>query len=72
MDHQSTAAGELGVDDDRLLSYGELASYAGVPERTMRHWVNTGRGPIGVQLGKHMRFRVADIRAWIRAQKVVA
>lgn len=59
---------EAGGDPDRLLTYKELAELCQVPERTIRHWCNTGAGPRVVQLGRHRRVRLADVRDWLNTR----
>lgn len=63
-------ATSLGDDPDRLLRYGDFASWAGVPERTARAWVAKGTGPRVVRLGRHVRIRVSDALAWLDGQYV--
>jgi excisionase family DNA binding protein len=52
-----------------LMSIGELASYLGVPVKTVYDWRVTGRGPRGVRVGRHVKFAVADVRAWVDAHR---
>ena len=50
---------------DPLLSVGELADYLGVPVRTIYEWRQTGHGPRGIRIGRHLKFAVSDVTAWI-------
>ena len=45
----------------------ELAQELGVPTRTVYAWRSKGYGPRGYRLGKHVRFKQADVSAWIEA-----
>lgn len=56
----------IGTDPDRLLSYAEIAEHTGIPERTVRTWPRHGLRVL--QLGRHVRVRVADLREWFDAQ----
>ncbi|TRW45704.1 helix-turn-helix transcriptional regulator [Georgenia yuyongxinii] len=54
---------------DPLLSVHELAEYLGVPTRTIYDWRQTGHGPRGIRVGRHLKFAVSDVAAWIDAQR---
>ena len=53
---------------DRLLTTRQLADYLGVPVATLYAWRQSGDGPPGFRVGKHLRFRERDVDAWIRRQ----
>lgn len=55
---------------DALWSMPRLAAYLGVPIETVRRWRSRSprSGPPGVRIGKHVRFRPADVEAWIDQQ----
>ena len=50
---------------DRLLSIEELAGYLEVPVATIYGWRYRDIGPQGFRVGKHVRFRWADVERWI-------
>ncbi len=52
-----------------LLSVTELAEYLGLPVATIYDWRAHGRGPIGHRFGKHVKFTVSDVAAWVEAQR---
>jgi len=52
---------------DPLISAQQLADYLEVPIATLYAWRHRGEGPPGFRVGKHLRFRWADVRDWIRA-----
>lgn len=54
---------------DPLLSVHELAEYLGVPVRTIYDWRQTGRGPRGIRIGRHLKFAVSDVMTWIDSQR---
>jgi excisionase family DNA binding protein len=48
----------------RLLSV-EVADVLGVPVRTLYQWRHKGVGPLGLRIGRHLRYRAADVSEWI-------
>ena len=47
----------------------ELATYLGIPISTVYDWRVHGRGPAAYRFGKHLKFAVSDVRAWITQQR---
>lgn len=55
--------------DDEYLTSEELAAMLKVPVETIHMWRHRGRGPRAHKLnGRLLRFKVADVRAWLDAQ----
>jgi len=54
---------------DPLLSIEDLAEYLGVPVTTIYDWRVGGKGPCGVRVGRHVKFTVSDVLAWIDAHR---
>ena len=52
-------------EHDRLLTAEDLASFLDVPIKTLYSWRYRGEGPVGFRVGKHIRYRWADIETWI-------
>ncbi len=52
----------------RLLSPAEVAAYLGVPLKSVYAWRSVGTGPRGIRVGRHVRFRPADVEAWLDQQ----
>lgn len=50
---------------DRLLTVQELAEYLGVPVATLYQWRYRREGPPGFRVGRHVRYRRADVEDWI-------
>ncbi len=50
---------------DQLLTVEELADYLGVPVATLYQWRYQRQGPSGFRVGRHLRYRQADVEAWI-------
>ena len=65
MTTQQTASSGL----DPLVSVDELAEYLGVPIRTIYDWRQTGHGPRGIRIGRHLKFAVSDVMAWLDLQR---
>lgn len=53
---------------DRLWSTAQLAEHLGVPVKTIHQWRYLQKGPRGFRVGRHLRFRPADVRAWVDEQ----
>jgi|BarGraNGADG00212_1021973.scaffolds.fasta_scaffold10466_3 excisionase family DNA binding protein len=53
---------------ESLMSLGDVADYLGVPVRTVYSWRATGKGPRGFRVGKFVRYKAADIEAWLERQ----
>jgi excisionase family DNA binding protein len=49
----------------RLLTVQELAEILQVSVKTIYTWRYRGEGPPGVVVGRHLRFRAADVVAWL-------
>jgi excisionase family DNA binding protein len=50
---------------EKLWSVDDLASYLGVPRATIYVWSSRGIGPRGIRVGRYLRFRPADVEAWL-------
>lgn len=48
-----------------VLSPAQLAAVMGVPLKTVYAWNTAGTGPEGMRMGKHVRYRRADVEAWM-------
>jgi len=57
------------VEGRRLLSPYEVAVYLGVPLATVYGWRSRREGPLGIRVGKHVRYRVADVERWLDEQR---
>jgi excisionase family DNA binding protein len=49
----------------RLLRPQEVADFLGVPKATLYGWRYRGEGPPGIRIGRHLRYRAADVDTWI-------
>jgi excisionase family DNA binding protein len=51
-----------------LATRTEVAEYLGVPTATVNMWAHRGKGPKYVRIGRHARYRWADVEAWLDQQ----
>jgi len=54
---------------EALMDVGELAAYLGIPISTVYDWRVHGKGPVAYRFGKHLKFAVSDVRAWVAEQR---
>lgn len=60
----TSAAAETPV----LLDIKDVAKKTGVAVSTLRHWRANDTGPKSARIGRRVRYRAADVDAWIAAQ----
>lgn len=53
---------------DRLRTPDEVSAYLGVPRDTLAVWRHRGHGPRSFKVGRHVRYRAADVEAWLEDQ----
>lgn len=58
----------MAAATDDLLNPTALADYLQVPVATIYQWRHKGYGPRGVRVGRHVRFRRADVDRWLEDQ----
>lgn len=46
----------------------EVATYLGVPEKTLTQWRYLKTGPRWSKVGRHVRYRWADVEKWLDEQ----
>ena len=64
-DHtQNVLTSSLDISS-RLLSTEEVARILVVPVATLYCWRYKGTGPRAFRVGKHLRFRLSDVMAWL-------
>jgi hypothetical protein len=51
--------------EDRLWSVQDVSAYLVVPVGTLYAWRSEKRGPLGRLVGRHLRYRPEDVRAWV-------
>jgi hypothetical protein len=58
------AQNAIGQEYSPNLSSEQVAEHFGVGPRTPAYWRETGTGPRWFRVGKHIRYRMADVLAW--------
>ncbi|MEU3624088.1 hypothetical protein BS329_32915 [Amycolatopsis coloradensis] len=53
---------------DPLLTLDEVAQALKVSKNTIYQWRKTGRGPVGIRVGKYVRYRPEAVSAWLDEQ----
>jgi len=48
-----------------LIDVQQLAEYLDVPVKTLYAWRYRREGPPGFRVGRHLRYRRADVQRWI-------
>ncbi len=56
------------TDTGRHLSPEQVAEREGVPVATVYQWRSRRTGPPGFKVGRHVRYRLADVIAWEERQ----
>jgi excisionase family DNA binding protein len=51
-----------------LLTSDDLAQLLSVSQRTLEAWAYKGTGPRVTKVGRHRRYRPADVRSYLDAQ----
>lgn len=52
-----------------LLSPGELADLLGISLSTVYAWRSQGRGPVGIRVGRNVRYRRDDVERWLDSNR---
>ena len=55
-------SGDAGVPE--VLTEAEVAERYQVAASTVKHWRYRRRGPLWFRAGRHVRYRLTDLRAW--------
>ena len=56
---------KLDSDDARLLTEHEVADLLAPSIKTLRNWRLSGYGPPHLKVGRLVRYRLSDVRAWL-------
>ena len=57
------------MTNDDLLTIDELAGILKIPKQTLYAWRSRGTGPVGILIGKHVRYRRVDVDDWLDARR---
>jgi len=52
-----------------LLGIDAVAEYLGVSVTTIYDWRVAGKGPCAVRVGRHLKFALSDVVAWVTAHR---
>lgn len=55
-------------EPERLMTIDEVANYTKLSKFTLYKMRSEGHGPPAARLGKHLRYRMSDVDAWIRSK----
>ena len=50
------------------LSPEQLAEHLNVPVNTIYNWRYKGYGPVGIKVGRHVRYRRSEVEQWLEQQ----
>ncbi|MEU2363074.1 helix-turn-helix domain-containing protein [Streptomyces noursei] len=64
----SSAAASGGASRTPLATPEEVATYLGVPVKTLYQWRHRHIGPDALKVGRHLRYRWQEVDAWLNAQ----
>jgi excisionase family DNA binding protein len=62
----------VGAALEPLMSIDAVADYLGVSVPTIYDWRVSGKGPRAIRVGRHLKFAVSDVQAWVAAQREAA
>jgi excisionase family DNA binding protein len=52
-------------EHQEFMTVDDLARLLRVPKATIYRWRSTGHSPRGYTIGRHVRFRRAEVEAWL-------
>ena len=55
-------------DDLTLIDNKQAADILGVNYLTLQNWRSTGKSPRYVKVGRNVRYRISELKAWLEAQ----
>lgn len=66
----TSPANQAGKSEEHeLLIIKEVAYLLRIPPATVRYWRNIHSGPCSFRIGRHVRYRQADVSTWIDTQR---
>lgn len=57
---------------DEILTTEQLADYLQVPVATIYRWAYQRTGPVALKIGRHRRYRMSAVQAWLDQQQTTA
>jgi excisionase family DNA binding protein len=58
----------MTITDDHAWTPEEVSYFLGVPIATLYQWRHKGIGPKSRRIGRHVRYKSDDVRAWFEEQ----
>jgi hypothetical protein len=58
------------TSENKLLTQAEAGEYLSLSPRLLQQWRYLGQGPPYARLGRHIRYRRADLDAWVAVNAV--
>jgi excisionase family DNA binding protein len=52
---------------ERLLTTAQVSEYLSIPVATLHVWRHRGVGPRSFKVGRHLRYRAADVTSWLES-----
>lgn len=68
----NTNSAEHETPDERLLTPDDVSEMLGIPTKTLANWRSQRTGPLPLRIGCHVRYRAADVQAWIEQRAEAA
>lgn len=56
---------EAAAGGEQLLAPAEVSRWLRIPVGTLYRWRSNGSGPPAIRVGRHLRYRASDLRAWL-------
>lgn len=54
--------------EQKLMTLAEVADYLGIPTATLYSWRSRAEGPVGIRVGRHVRYRPEAVEAYLEAK----
>lgn len=67
--HNQSSATTEWLTTDAVLDPPRVSDLIGVPVATLAQWRYLGKGPAYLRLGRHCRYRLQDVEAWLLAHR---
>jgi excisionase family DNA binding protein len=58
----------MDAEEFDFLNIKEAAELLRIPVATLRWWRSTGKGPVSLKFGRHVRYPRRELRRWIETR----
>jgi excisionase family DNA binding protein len=62
----------IAAPEVELMTTAEVSALLGIPVGTLRYYRSSGYGPASFRLGGRIRYRRADVMAWVEDQERIS